>query len=104
LSRYSGARCSLGYQESILDKYRPYLHTIHYDADDVFVITTDGLTDQIGGPDNRLSYGYRRLENILKSHCKSDAKDITTAIKNDFSAWQGSNTRRDDVTVVVFKL
>ena len=104
LTRYSGARCSLGYQEPILAKYQPYLTTINYDSGDVFVITTDGLTDQIGGPDSRLSYGYRRLEILLKSHYKKDVKQITEIIKNDFAAWQGSNVRRDDVTVVVFKL
>ncbi|MEY4467629.1 MAG: hypothetical protein RIR21_1422, partial [Pseudomonadota bacterium] len=104
LTRYSGARCSLGYQESIIERYKPYLHTISYQTEDVFVITTDGLTDQIGGPNGKISYGYRRLENLLRSHFKKDAKTITAAIKNDFFAWQGVNERRDDVTVVIFKL
>ncbi len=104
LTRYSGARCSLGYQESIIERYKPYLHTISYQTDDVFVITTDGLTDQIGGPNGKISYGYRRLENLLRSQFKKDAKAITAAIKDDFFAWQGVNERRDDVTVVVFKL
>ena len=62
------------------------------------------MTDQIGGDNGRTSFGYRRLEEILRANCTSSAEDITQAVIKEFAAWQGANTRRDDVTAVVFRL
>ena len=104
VTRHQGARCSLGYQDAIADKDKPFVHTIHYQTGDVFAIVTDGITDQIGGANGRTSYGYRRLEQVIKSNCTSRAEDIAQALISDFDAWQGSSARRDDVTAVVFSL
>jgi len=80
------------------------LKTIGYSEGDIFAIVTDGLTDQIGGASGKTSYGYRRLEEVLKANCAASAEEITAAMKHDFAAWQGANVRRDDVTAVVFRL
>ena len=104
VTRHQGSRCSLGYQDAIEDKDKPVVQTIRYQACDAFAIVTDGLTDQIGGPTGKTSYGYRRLENILKTHCAASAEEITSAMKSDFHVWQGANNRRDDVTAVVFRV
>ena len=77
---------------------------IRYQAGDMFTVVTDGFTDQIGGSTGKTSYGYRRLEDILKDNYLANAEEITSAMKTDFAVWQGSNSRRDDVTVVVFRL
>ena len=105
VKRHQGARCSLGYQDAIEDKDKPVVQTIHFQLGDTFAIVTDGLTDQIGGKSSiKTSFGYRRIENILKTNCTSDADYIAYMLKNDFLAWQGSETRRDDLTAVVFRL
>jgi hypothetical protein len=104
VTRHTGARCSLGYQDAIQDSDKPVLHTIHCQAGDVFALVTDGFTDQIGGAHGKTSFGYRRLEDILKTNCASTAEAIVAAMKHDFAQWQGTNHRRDDVTAVVFKL
>jgi serine phosphatase RsbU (regulator of sigma subunit) len=105
VARHQGARCSLGYQDAIEDKDKPVVQTIRYQAGDAFAIVTDGLTDQIGGNSSiKTSFGYRRIENILKNNCTSDADYIAHMLKSDFLAWQGSETRRDDLTAVVFRL
>jgi serine phosphatase RsbU (regulator of sigma subunit) len=104
LTRHAGSRCSLGYQDAIPEADRPLLKTIHGEVGDVFAVVTDGFTDQIGGASGKTSYGYRRLEAILKAHCKASAHEIATAMKQDFAQWQGNNARRDDVTAVVFRL
>jgi len=44
----------------------------------------------------KTSFGYRRLEQILKTNCAASAEEITTAMKCDFAAWQGTNARRDE--------
>jgi serine phosphatase RsbU (regulator of sigma subunit) len=105
VTRHQGARCSLGYQDAIEDKDKPVVQTIRYQSGDTFAIVTDGLTDQIGGNSSiKTSFGYRRIENILKTNCTSDADYIAYMLKSDFLAWQGSETRRDDLTAVVFRL
>ena len=105
VTRHQGARCSLGYQDAIEDKDKPMVQTIRYQSGNTFAIVTDGLTDQIGGNSSiKTSFGYRRLENILKTNCTSEADYIAYMLKSDFLAWQGSETRRDDLTAVVFRL
>ena len=71
---------------------------------DVFALVTDGFTDKIGGSAAKTSFGYRRLEEILKTNCPASAEEITAAMRSDFAGWQGANARRDDVTAVVFRL
>jgi serine/threonine protein phosphatase PrpC len=105
ITRHQSARCSLGYQDAIAAKDQPQVQTIRYQAGDVFAIVTDGLTDQIGGGgDQKISFGYKRIEQILKAHCTASASDIAQVMKQEFKAWQGSENRRDDVTAVVFRL
>ena len=94
----------MGYQDLIADKDKPVLQKIPFQSGDVFVVVTDGFTDQIGGTTGKSSFGYRRLEEILKANCAASTEEITAAMTSDFANWQGTNARRDDVTAVVFRL
>ena len=104
LTRHLASRCSLGYQDAVAEADKPVLKKIPYQSGDVFAVVTDGFTDQIGGFTGKTSFGYRRLEEILKANCTGSAEEITAAMKREFAAWQGANARRDDVTAVVFRL
>ena len=105
VTRYQASRCSLGYQSRIEDKDKPKVQTIAYQAGDTFAIVTDGLTDQIGGPSViKKSYGYKRIETILKTNCLRSAQEIANAIHADYALWQDTQRRRDDVTAVFFQL
>ena len=104
LTRHLGSRCSLGYQDAISETDKPVLQKISYRSGDVFAVVTDGFTDQIGGSTGKTSFGYRRLEDILKANCTGSAEEIAATMKHDFAAWQGNESRRDDVTAVVFRL
>ena len=104
LTRHQAARCSLGYQDVVVEADKPVVKKISYQSGDVFTVVTDGFTDQIGGSTGKTSFGYRRLEDILKANYKASAEEITVAMRNEFAAWQGTNARRDDVTAVVFRL
>ena len=104
LTRHQGSRCSLGYQDAVAEADKPVVQKIPYQSGDVFAVVTDGFTDQIGGTNGKTSFGYRRLEEILKANCTGSAEEITAAMKREFAAWQGTNARRDDVTAVVFRL
>ena len=94
----------MGYQDVVVEADKPVVQKIPYQSGDVFAVVTDGFTDQIGGSTGKTSFGYRRLEDILKVNFKASAEEITAAMKRDFAAWQGANARRDDVTAVVFRL
>ncbi len=101
--RHLASRASLGYQNPPDPEDEPSDLPISYQSGDVFVIVTDGFTDQVGGDRSQpTSYGYRRLERLLESTIDRDAKDIARRMWEDFIAWQGSQMRRDDVTAVVF--
>jgi len=104
LHRYKSNRISLGYKDQDATKILPTKH-IHYESGDLFMIVTDGLTDQIGGDDltHPVSFGYRRLTHIILEHYKNDCQVIADEIRSSFMTWQGSQARRDDVTVVLFK-
>jgi serine phosphatase RsbU (regulator of sigma subunit) len=66
---------------------------------------TDGLTDQIGVQNGkRLAYGHRRLQLLLEKNHNEHVQDIAQRLREDFENWQGIEPRRDDVTVVLFKL
>lgn len=103
--RHSSSRISLGYQELISEQDRPVLKTIKYTEEDLFVIVTDGLTDQVGGTALiPVSFGYRRLEKLLVENCHLPVEEIANKIKISLRDWQDKQIRRDDVTAVIFRL
>ncbi len=103
--RHAGARASLGYQQPPDEEDTPVNQTITYAPGDVFVIVTDGLTDQPGGDGaTPVAFGYRRIEQALSALRGQTAKEISQGLHATFNRWQGLRQRRDDVTLVVFSL
>ncbi|MEY5003725.1 MAG: hypothetical protein RL678_1534, partial [Pseudomonadota bacterium] len=101
--RHLASRASLGYQNPPDSEDEPIDIPIRYQSGDAFVIVTDGFTDQVGGDRAQLSsYGSRRLERLLAATSSRDAQEIRDQMWADFLEWQGTQTRRDDVTAVVF--
>jgi hypothetical protein len=41
---------------------------------------------------------------LLSAHAGGQAQQVIDALRQDFVRWQGTHTRRDDVTAVVFSL
>ena len=106
VTRHMAQRVSLGYKDRVPLSEVPPVKVLPYQKGDLFAIVTDGLTDQVGGEAGKpkVSYGYRRLEQLLSAHAGAHAQQVIDALRQDFSRWQGKNTRRDDVTAVVFSL
>ena len=106
VTRHMAQRVSLGYKDRVPTTQIPDVKLLPYEKGDLFVIVTDGLTDQVGGEAGKpkVSYGYRRLEHLLAAHAGGQAQHVIDALRQDFVRWQGPNTRRDDVTAVVFSL
>jgi serine phosphatase RsbU (regulator of sigma subunit) len=106
VTRHMAQRVSLGYKDRVPSTEIPEVKVLPYEKGDLFVIVTDGLTDQVGGEAGKpkVSYGYRRLEQLLSAHAGAHSQQVIDALRQDFERWQGTHTRRDDVTAVVFSL
>ncbi|WP_429299031.1 SpoIIE family protein phosphatase [Paraburkholderia sp. GAS199] len=93
----SGERMGVGYVDSLAD-YEWTLNTLTLPHDSLLFVSTDGLIDQIGGP-KRISFGKRRaLSHIVKNQTQS-LSGICDGLQRELAEWQGTQGRRDDVTL-----
>ena len=63
---------------------------------------TDGFTDQIGGKGRAL--GKRRLLEMLQSQSDQAMAEQKAQFLESFHAYQGDQIRRDDLTMLGFRL
>ena len=77
-------------------------HNIAYGADQTFYLYTDGITDQVGGPNNRL-IGKRRVHDILTQNVGLSLDAQKEALFEHLRQWRGDQHRRDDMTFLAFK-
>lgn len=68
-----------------------------------YYIVSDGLFEQVGC-DNHVPYGYSRFKQIILENHGRSQEEITSAIWSAFETYMGDEIRRDDVTLVSFKL
>ncbi|MNW09601.1 Stage II sporulation protein E (SpoIIE) [compost metagenome] len=65
------------------------------------VLPTDGVIDQIGGP-KQIAHGRRRLMQFMADHRGAKAHSLCAAFTASFGEWQGTQRRRDDVSLLAF--
>jgi len=68
-----------------------------------FFMSSDGLIDQIGG-EKRRGFGKKRLKEILHRLHTKPMTDIKEYISVTLDIYQGEEVRRDDVTVMGFRV
>lgn len=102
--RHLATRASLGYCQPPDPENEPIDQVITYTPGDAFVIVTDGFTDQIGGPIEQRSFGYRRIEQVLAQLATNSAQEIVDRLRYEFDEWCGASRIRDDLTVIAFRL
>ncbi|MEM9140406.1 MAG: SpoIIE family protein phosphatase [Pseudomonadota bacterium] len=100
LEELRGDKAGLGYRRYAADTAFTD-KVVDMQDDSRFFMTTDGLIDQIGGPKRR-SFGKRRFLKALNETLASPLDDQGDHLKAIFSTYQGSENRRDDVTVLGF--
>lgn len=67
-----------------------------------FVLVTDGVTDQLGGPASApVAFGYKRLVQAIEASAHVNASTMAQSILQAVTAWQGQQARRDDMTLIV---
>ncbi|MDD5330003.1 MAG: SpoIIE family protein phosphatase [Sulfuricella sp.] len=66
-------------------------------------LTTDGIIDQIGGP-KEISFGKKRFASLLLEHHRKPMTEQEEIIMQAFYQYQGKQRRRDDVSLMGFRL
>ncbi|MCP3723454.1 SpoIIE family protein phosphatase [Paraburkholderia sp. CNPSo 3272] len=93
----AGDRMGVGYVDSLAD-YTWTQHTLAVPHGSLLFVSTDGLTDQIGGP-RRIAFGKRRTLDRILAERENASSFICARLLETFAEWQGSQARRDDVTL-----
>ena len=77
---------------------------IDFSAGDRLLMTTDGLTDQVGGGERLRSFGYSRTKAVFESAQEKPVKAVVDDLLRAMDTWRGIQERRDDVTIVCIDL
>ncbi|HTH18255.1 MAG TPA: SpoIIE family protein phosphatase, partial [Magnetospirillum sp.] len=77
-------------------------HEFQLTAGDTCFLYTDGVIDQVGGPQRRL-FGRKRLIETLEGSVRLPLEDQLAALFQRLDAWQGNEVRRDDMTALAFR-
>lgn len=97
-----GERMGIGYADTPADMvWANHRSTLESGA--ILCCSTDGLIDQIGGQRN-IAYGKRRLREALLRHRRQPMAELTNLMMKELEDYQGSHTRRDDLTFLSLRL
>lgn len=97
-----GERIGLGYADTPADTTWKN-HVTYLSPGTLVCCSTDGLTDQIGGPKN-IAFGKRRLRKAIQGYGSHPAPELTRLLIQDLRAYQGTHNRRDDLTFLSFRI
>lgn len=97
-----GDRCGLGYVRSDRD-FRFANHELALEPGMRFYLFTDGLVDQIGGP-NRLPFGRSRLAGVLAGSASGSFGSKGEEVVEALRSYQGGEDSRDDRTILGFMI
>lgn len=70
---------------------------------DTFVLFSDGLPDQFGGPSNR-KFGYRNFRELLLRYNSSPMAEIKVRLEEGINEWMGKESQIDDIMVIGFRI
>ncbi|MFT5662390.1 MAG: serine phosphatase RsbU (regulator of sigma subunit) [Sulfurimonas sp.] len=93
---------SIGYNRSKSD-YEYTNHEIHVDSSESFYLYSDGITDQTGG-DKNFPYGNKKFKTFLSEIQEKPMAEQEQLIVGNLLEYQKENTRRDDITIIGFKI
>jgi ABC-type amino acid transport substrate-binding protein/PAS domain-containing protein len=93
-----GDKSSIGYRHVDFDR-KFTNHNIRLRPGQRFYLYTDGITDQVGG-EKRRSFGRKRLMELLKNVSHLPLTNQETHLKHAFEEFQGSESRRDDFSLI----
>lgn len=96
-----GEKTPVGYSDTMLATVWP-TQTVDLGPNCLIVIPTDGVIDQIGQV-KRIAHGKKRLVQFVQENRTQMAIQLMPNFDALFSDWQGTQKRRDDVTMLAFR-
>jgi serine phosphatase RsbU (regulator of sigma subunit) len=100
LEQYKGNRKAIGGIPYRKKPEKDFVnHVINYREGDKIFFFTDGLPDQVGGPNNRKYTPKRVRENILENKDLS-IQQFSTFFSSDYKKWKKDNKQIDDVLLI----
>ncbi|MET0268738.1 MAG: SpoIIE family protein phosphatase [Duganella sp.] len=93
-----GERAGLGYVDTGAAQQWP-THVVELAPASMVFVTSDGLTDQIGGA-RAIALGKRRVREVLleQAEAAGSSAAVADALLQTLQSWQGDQPRRDDLT------
>ncbi len=91
-------RFSIGHA-SIREQQKFTKHTVPLEKDDIIYLTTDGYTDQFGGPDGK-KFKKRRFRYLLLSLHKEAMEHQKQLLENTILNWRNELEQVDDILLV----
>lgn len=102
VNELKGTKSGLGYRNISQDQAFDEVE-IDLKKDTVYYMTSDGLLDQVGGERGRM-LGKKKFEELLLSVQGMAMSKQKEAIYQALLNYQGAENRRDDVTVMGFRI
>ncbi|OZB75484.1 MAG: serine/threonine protein phosphatase [Halothiobacillus sp. 13-55-253] len=102
ITLHTGDRKGVGYASTPLD-FKWHNHTIAINEPSRVFMLTDGVIDQIGGP-RKIAFGKKRLTQFLTEQRQIEMPQQKQRFIETFSHYQGTQTRRDDVTLLALSV
>ena len=78
-------------------------HNLEVVKGDSYYLVTDGIIDQVGGERHR-SFGKKRLRELLFSFRERPFAEQSVQTVAALTEYQGAESRRDDVSMIGFKI
>lgn len=100
VSVYKGDRKAIGGLKHRRIPEKPFTNVqVPYRTGDKFFFFTDGLTDQLGGPEG-MRYGSLRVRQELLENAGFTMPQFHDHFRKDFNAWMGNERQLDDLLLI----
>lgn len=104
LTEYSGTRKGIGGIPLLKKVEKDFEnHVIKYQKGDKFFIFSDGLPDQLGGPEGK-KYQQKRIREVLTENKDLSMAHFSRFFSQDFFEWIGETKQVDDVLLIGIEL
>jgi serine phosphatase RsbU (regulator of sigma subunit) len=100
LLEYKGDRKAIGgipHRKKEEENFTNYV--INYKRGDKFFFFSDGLPDQLGGPEGK-KYSPKRIRELILGNTELPIEKYSNLFSEDFESWKGEGKQIDDVLLI----
>jgi PAS domain S-box-containing protein len=94
-------RCLIG--ELTENDFELTSYSVTLKKDDCIYLFSDGMTDQLGGKNNK-TFRIKKLKDVLLANNQLEMKQQKKNISKSLTEWQGENDQTDDMSMLAFKI